>query len=317
MFRFGVALLFFLLGLFPVAAGEYRLTNGDVLKGEAASFSDDGLVVRLDIGGFSPRTPWGKFTQETLKELMQNTQAKEFVEPYIDIPLEIKEKEKQKKKDIKVAEPPRVPVVEGKIGFFAAMANPLGFTLLGALYLANLYAGVQIARFRGRPVPLVVGVSAIAPIVGPSIFLALPGHAVTRPDGAAAAPEPAATEGVNPMQQALPSGMAVSSLGLASAGHGGKGGGNAAYNQVYTRANTTFDRKFFESKFTGFFRVIPVEPEKDLVIVIKTAKQEFIGTRISRISGSEVHFQLQRGGAEASVPFGEITEVLIRPKGAK
>jgi len=79
MFRFGVALLFFLLGLFPVAAGEYRLTNGDVLKGEAASFSDDGLVVRLDIGCFSPRTPWGKFTQETLKELMQNTQAKEFV----------------------------------------------------------------------------------------------------------------------------------------------------------------------------------------------------------------------------------------------
>src|ERR1051325_6942633 len=45
---------------------EFRLNNGDVLRGEAVSFNDDGLVVRLDIGGHSPRISWSKLTQETL-----------------------------------------------------------------------------------------------------------------------------------------------------------------------------------------------------------------------------------------------------------
>src|SRR6185437_3062346 len=113
MCRLGVVswLLILFLGGFSASGAEYHLSNGDVLKGEAASFNDDGLVVRLDIGGFSPRIPWGKFTQETLKELSTNPQAKEFVEPYIDIPIEVKEKEKKKKKEIRVAEPPRVPLV--------------------------------------------------------------------------------------------------------------------------------------------------------------------------------------------------------------
>ena len=119
------------------------------------------------------------------------------------------------------------------------------------------------------------------------------------------------------MQQPLPSGMQGSSLGLAgTGGPAGKAAANPAYSQVYNRSNTTFDRRFFETKFTGFFRVVPADPEKDLVIVIKTPKQEMLATRVSRISASEIHLQLQRG-TEASVGFGEITEVSVRPKGAK
>jgi ribosomal protein S18 acetylase RimI-like enzyme len=117
------------------------------------------------------------------------------------------------------------------------------------------------------------------------------------------------------MQQALPSGMQGSSLGLASQG-GGKASGNPVYNQVYTRANTTFERRFFETKFTGFFRLVPSDQEKDLVIAVKTAKQEILGVRISRISATEVHFQTKQG-AEVGVPFGEIAEVAVKPKSAK
>src|SRR3569833_349993 len=98
MCRLGAVLLFSLLMCLQAFGGEYRLSDGDVLKGEAASFNDDGLVVRLDIGGFSPRIPWGKFTQETLSALAQNPEAKEFVEPYLDVPLNVKEKAKEKKK---------------------------------------------------------------------------------------------------------------------------------------------------------------------------------------------------------------------------
>src|SRR5689334_3055992 len=93
MFRLGVigTLFALLLSLITAFGAEFRLNNGDVLKGEAASFNDDGLVVRLDIGGFSPRIAWGKLTQETLKQLAPNPQATEFVDPYIEIPPEVKE----------------------------------------------------------------------------------------------------------------------------------------------------------------------------------------------------------------------------------
>ena len=294
---------------------EYRLTNGDIYTGQAASFNDDGLIVRLDIGGFSPRVPWGKLTQETLKQLEEIPEAAEYVEAYIEVPVEVKEAEKRKRQEIRITEPTKVPHTPGKVGFFVAMANPLGYALLAAIYLANLYAAAQVARFRGRPMALVVGVSAIAPIIAPIIFALIPGTPAYAPEAAA---EPQTTgDTVNPMQQALPSGMAGGALGLAGGGAApGKAAANPVYSQVYSRSNTTFDRRFFETKFTGFFRVAPAEPEKDLVIVVKTPKQEIVAVRVSRISASDIHFQLQRG-AEAIVGFGEITEVSVRPKGSK
>ena len=318
MFRLGVVctLLALWLGVSSAFAAEYKLSNGDVYTGQAASFNDDGIIVRLDLGGFSPRVPWGKLSQETLKQLVEVPEAKEFAEPYIEIPIEVKERQREAKKEIRIAEPPKVPHAAERTGFFAAMANPLGYALLGIIYIANLWAAVQIARWKARPIALVVGVSAVAPILGPILFSLIP-PADYVPAEAPPQEAPAAETGVNPMQQALPSGMQASSLGLAGGGAAApKAVANPAYSQVYSRTNTTFDRRFFETKFTGFFRVAPAEPEKDLVIVVKTPKQEYVAARVSRISASEIHFQLQRG-TEASVPFGEITEVSVRPKGAK
>src|SRR5688572_15025370 len=185
MFRLGVVctLLALWLGVSSAFAAEYKLTNGDVYTGQAASFNDDGIVVRLDLGGFSPRVPWGKLDQNTLQALMENPEAKDFVEPYIEVPIEVKEAEKEKKKEIRVTEPPdKVPHTPARIGFFAAMANPLGYALLGALYLANLYAAVQIARFKGRPIALVAGISAIAPVFGPVLFALLPASGYVPPE---------------------------------------------------------------------------------------------------------------------------------------
>jgi len=163
-----------------------------------------------------------------------------------------------------------------------------------------------------------VGVSAILPILGPIIFALMPSvHTAAAPaeepmveaDAAGAAP-------VNPLAQG---GGAQSGLGLAGGGHGGPAAaaaGNPVYNQVYNRSNTVFDRRFFETKFTGFFRVVPAEPEKSLAIVVKTQKAEYRAVRISRISGTEVHFQVQ-AGTEVSVAFADIVEVAVKPKAAK
>src|SRR5260370_35531975 len=46
--------------------------------------------------------------------------------------------------------------------------------MLLILYLANIYAGYEISIFRNQPAALVAGVAAVAPVVGPIVFLCLP-----------------------------------------------------------------------------------------------------------------------------------------------
>lgn len=298
--------------LFTAQAAQFHLTNGEIIRGEPSSFNDDGLVVRLDLGGFSPRIGWGKLTQDTLKMLAENPEAAPFVEPYIEVPPEVREREREKRREIIVREPERVELPENTPGFFASLLNPLGLFILGALYLANLYAAVEVARFRGRPIPLVVGLSIILPVLGPIIFVLMPSA-----EGQAYQPAPEAASPEDAPAGPPPVPGAAGGLGLAAAQAGGKASSaNPAYAQVYNRQNTAFDRRFFETKFTGFFRVVPADAEKDLVLVVKGAKAEYIAKRISRISASEMHLQLQRGN-EVSIPFGEIVEVSVRHKDAK
>jgi hypothetical protein len=300
---------------FVTAAGaaEFKLINGDVIKGEPASFNDNGLVIRLELGGFSQRIGWGKFSQETLRDLAQNRQAKKYVEPFIEVPKEEKvQKEKAKRKEIVIREPNKIPLYQGKPSLMGAFFTPVGLLLLLALYAGNLYAAYEIASFRSRPVPLVVAAAAVLPVIAPLIFVAMP------PGERAAEPEAAPAEASAPVQAEAKGATSPSGLGLAAAHDAAASkGGNPAYAQVYNRSNTTFERRFFETKFTGFFRVVPADAEKDLVLVIKAAKAEYIAKRITRISMTEMHLQLQRGATEVSVPFGEIVEVSVRHKDAK
>jgi hypothetical protein len=302
----GLILLVVWMVLAVAMAAEFKLTNGDVIKGEAANVNADGVVVRQEIGGFSDRIGWSQLSQETLKMLMENPQAKSFAEPFIEVPIEEKQKEKEKQKEIVLKDVPRPERPPAK-SFFASLMTPAGFMVLGILWFANLYAAFHIAQFRGRPVALVVGLSVILPIIAPIIFLALPGTDAAAP--VADAPGPASSEVVS--AQAKVEGM-QSSLGLAA--HQ-KAGPKAADVQVFKRTEITMDRRFFETKFAGFFRMVPENP--DMVLAVRTAKQEYVARRISRISSNEVHLQLLRGNTEVGVPFGEISEVQVRHKDAK
>ena len=86
---------------------------------------------------------------------------------------------------------------------------------------------------------------------------------------------------------------------------------------VYKRGDFTFNRRFVETKFPGFFRVVPIEAEKDLVLAIRTNRNEYIAKRVGRISNNEMHVQLLRGGIEQMVLFADILEFHIRHKDAK
>ena len=105
-------------------------------------------------------------------------------------------------------------------------------------------------------------------------------------------------------------------LGLAKAAKEEASGGTMTPG-VFKRGDFTFNRRFIETKFSGFFRVVPIEAEKDLVLIVRTNKNEFLAKRVTRISTNEMHLQLLRGGVEQMVQFAEITELQIRHKDAK
>jgi hypothetical protein len=289
--------------------GEFRMANGDIIRGEPVSLNDDGMVIRRDIGGHTPRIGWNRLSQESLIELAKNPQALPFVEPFIDIPLV--PKEKQPKKEIILQPVPRVDRVE-KPTLGAALVAPAGIVILLALFLTNLYAAYEIARFRHRPPALVVGLSALLPVLGPMLFLALPTS--DRPDEAIEVPE-LATAGQGGKITTGPLGKTPMASGLSIA-HTEKQAGATQAAQTFKRGDFTFNRRFFESKFPGFFRVVPSEADKDLVLVVRSSGGDYHAKRISRISSTDVHLQVLRGG-EVSVSFADIHEVQIRHKDAK
>ena len=304
----------------PARAGEFKLANGNVLKGEVASTDEDGLVVKLDVGGFSKREPWINFSQETLKELAQDPKVAPLVEPFIDLePEQIKAREKQKEIVVKPV-PNRLERPAPRPGLVAAFLTPVGIALLAMLMLANLYAAYEIAFFRQQPAALVCGLSVLFPLLAPIIFLSLPTR-VAHSEAAAPGEEPAAAAHGGAKAKTtgtFPAPAAAGGLTLA-AGAKAEPASAQTQAQTFTRGEFTFNRRFFETKFPGFFRLVPSEAEKDLVMVIKAVRGEYVAKRISRISMNEMHLQLQSSNASAEVmiPFVEIQSVQIRHKDAK
>jgi hypothetical protein len=188
------------------------------------------------------------------------------------------------------------------------------------LYGANIYAAYEIAVFRARPVGLVCGVAAVAPVIGPIVFLSLPTRveqteeagtpydtAVIQPFGAPAQPADGQTPA--PADSGALRLSQTESAGPAAA---------LPQTQVFQRGAFTFNRRFFETRFPGFFGVVRREAEKDMVLLIKSARGQHVAERITRISATDVHLHVQKGPAseEVMVPFSEIQEIQLKHKDA-
>ena len=184
-----VAILCLLLGLLAplVQAGTYRLNDGRVLSGDPISFNESGLIVREREGGVSARTSWDEFTQETLKQLLAEAgseKEKAYIAPYIT---EIVERE-AKRKEIVIQPAPKPELPKGKTGLSAGFSSPVFIVIFLILYAANIYAAFEIALFKYQLPLLVCGVSAVAPGLGPILFLCLPARADPNRDTTADAP---------------------------------------------------------------------------------------------------------------------------------
>ncbi len=298
-------------GLSIAPAASYPLNDGTTLTGEPISFNAQGVVVKTTDGNFAPRMGWTNFTQAALKELARQPKAKPFAEPYLEF--EETESEKQPSLEIKPKPHDRLPRPDPKAGMSAMFSSPITMVLFLLLYAGNIYAALEIGIFRNYHPGLVCGVAAVAPLIGPVIFLCLPTRLQKSHDELAAesmaehAPDEVQLAYTHPGGQGDPEGEAAAAQAAAQ-----------PKVTVYQRGQTTFNRRFFETKFSGFLRVVPGDAEKDKVIYVKSSRGEHIGSRLTRIQPNEIFLQVQKGDATADViiPFNEIFEIQVRPKDA-
>ncbi len=313
-------------GLAPglALAGTYKLTSGQEISGEVLPSSANDLGITIKTGDQQyQQVSWASFSQAALKELARNKKLDQFVAPFI----EVTQAERIKRTEVHIKPPPRLerPAAQSLLG--ALFSSGIGLFVLFVLYVATIYAGFEVAIFRAQPPLLVAGLSAI-PFLGvlaPIVFLSLPTR--TKPaeapieeipmpatEVADDAAVPASDDG-NPMHAAgaqRPTGLRLAHSTSAETSTA------PPPTQTFQRGQFTFNRRFFETKFAGFFGVVRRDADKDMLLVIKSARGEYPGQRITRIAANDLHVQIQRGAAteEVMIPFQEIREIQLKHKDA-
>jgi hypothetical protein len=309
-----LCLALLLCGGLPVlaAADTFQIIGGSPITGEPISPNEKGLLFRIE-GESKPtdRVAWEKFSQDELKKILAaNPKTKAYIEPLLEPTIE--EKQAATKAAIvvkhdfnKLDRPAPMPL------FKALFSSPLGIFSMVLIWLANIYAGFEISVFRARPPALVCGVAAVAPFIGNIIFLSLPTQIEDKSD---LVQEPMREKESYGVEGVLPEAEAAALAEQQAV----EAANTLPEAQVYKRGQFTFNRRFIETKFAGFFHLVRSEADKDLVLTFATARGEYEVQRIASIGADAVNLQVSAGGAsqEVTVPFLEIQQVVIQHKDA-
>jgi hypothetical protein len=279
----------------------FKLTDGSIIVGRLVAPQDKYLQVALETGGSTPvytNILWARLSQESLQELAGHRAAGPFARIFLDPPAQTRTSSAAKKITIKT--PPRLDRPQGG----SIVASPVMLVVLLLVYAANIYAGWEIGVYRQRPPAMTAAVAAFIPIIGPAIFLAMPTHRPKMEEYVESVPveeapvaveeAPTAPAADEPAKPAVPETV------------------------VYPRGQFTFNRRFFETKFAGFLKMVPGEAERDKVILIKSARGEYAGHRFSKVEPNEVFLQVRKGTAteDVMIPFSDIFEVQVKHKDA-
>lgn len=322
-----------------VLAADYKLNDGTTLSGEGISFTDKGVVIKNAEGRALPRAAWTNFTQEGLKEFAKNPKARPFVETLIvdatptdggtgaeaNVP-EVAVPKREWKKPKEVEGKPVLPESPGLIaGIFG---TSVGWLSLLVAYAGIIYAGFEVAVYRRRPKPLVVGLSAIPGLglFAPIAFLCMPAvktQEETKPNAVAQAAaqhakeeqkaeqKPAAGKkkpglafgkkaedgghgaaapaGPKPVATAKPGAAAPAAAAPSPVKAPAPPASAKLEPAVYRKGETNINKRFIETKFAGFFKAVPAAPEKDMWLVwVTTTGGEYWSKRVVSISQTEL-----------------------------
>jgi len=305
-----------------VKRGKFKVKDGTTISGEVIGPRGDGVAFRYDEGEakgrFSQRYKWEEFTQESLKDFLQDSRVKKFVELLVEIKTEDLTTMQEEAIPVRAPRPPiDVKPVELAVREFtgASMLGALfsgsGLILLLAMYGANLFAAYEVAYFRNYHFAIVCGVAAVVPLIGPLIFICLPTRSKEAPVEYTG-PEPGDSseemEEEEEVEEAAP--VYVEPVPVVA---------QIPATQVFRRGEVAINRRFIETKFAPFFRVIIGDAEKDLRLVVKASRGEFIGNRVSKVTQTDMSLQItNEAGAsvEETFPITDIFEIQIRHKDA-
>ena len=307
----GLALCF-CMWLAPLARAEtYQLLDGTSVTGEVVlPARPEGINIRTSPGNYK-FVGWTNFTQSALQELVKNDKLAPFAEPYV----EITEEDRLKKTEVEIRLPPRLerPANGSLLG--ALFHSSVGILALLLIYAANVYAAYEIAVVRAYPPAMVCSIAAAAPVIGPAVFLCLPTRMEKPAEQIVEEEIPADTATEHGSMADAPPGTTSSSLHIA---HAEARAAALPEAQVFKRGQFTFNRRFIETKFSGFFGIVRREAEKDMILLIKSARNELVVNRISRIAANDMHVEVRKGAAtsEVQIPFGEIQEIHLKHKDA-
>ena len=297
----GVLLLAWLATI-RLGAIEVKLIDGTSLSGEIITADKDVFVLKLDGGGYSPRTDWGRLTDESLLLLSKHPKAGRFVEPYVTAPTP--EDVKKERKPFKVSEPQRVNNPQVPKGVVAALFTPGGLFFLGLIYASNIFFGFEVARYRWRSPALVCGLAAVLPVVGPLIYLAMPKWTPPEEVNATAEAMAATTLAVADSGPSL-----VQQMGLRTGGGGIQSSSDLP--RTFGKGEFTFNRRFFETQFAMFLASAQASESEGLVMEFAAASGTFAANKINRMNATEVIVQ-RVDGEEAPVEYGSIQSVTLR-----
>jgi hypothetical protein len=299
-------------------AEVYHLADGTTLTGSMVSTDDKGFILKLADGSYGERTPWAKLSQADLKQLENDPKLAELVEPYI----ELTQEDMIKRTEIDVKEVPHMPRPPRRSVLLGLASSGLGLFALLMIYGANIYAAYEISIFRARPAALVCGVAAVAPVIGPIIFLSMPTQFKARTEEEGFKPPAEEYANAGGVAEAIAAETAVEP-GAGPAPDPAVAAAAAAAKQfpppkIFARGQFMFNRRFFETQMPHFFGVSKPEGERDLVLWFKTSRGEYVTQRIMRISANDLHLLVQKKQAseEVTVPFVEVQEVRIKHKDA-
>ena len=302
-----------------VRADTFQLLDGSTITGDIIlPATADGLNIKIAPSKYQ-RVGWTNLSQTTLQELARNPKLEQYAAPLV----EISEEEKIKKTEPPVIKPPPRLERPAKVSLFSALfGSSIGLVTLLLLYAANIYAGYEVATVRAFPPAMVCGVAAVAPVIGPIVFLFLPTRikGVAEEEAEEASAQAASVEAAPPADHAsmaeTPAGTAPSALHIAHEQPAAKAA--LPETQVFKRGQFTFNRRFIETKFSGFFGIVRRDADKDLELVIKSARGDYVASRISRMAANDMHIEVRKGAATSEVPiaFVEIQEIQLKHKDA-
>ncbi len=284
-----------------MAAETLTLTDGASFTGEITKTDDNGLILRLPGDTYAATNLlWSRLSQASLKQLVANPKIK----PYAEVFIEPDASQRPAKPEIQINPVTRLTRPENPSLFGGLLGSPLGLFILLVVYAANLYAAVQVAIVRARPPAQVVGLSAVLPIIGPAVFLALPIKVAPAPvenDFAA----PAGTAGA--AAQRSPEEIQI----VEASWHKEE---KKPEPQIFARGKFTFNKRFVETKFAGFVGA-PKGDALKFSMEVKTATQHLVVEHILQVAATDVMLETAAAG-QVTVALNDILEIKLIPKTA-